>query len=346
MLSRLERLAYHAQHLSFLINATVMQEAARIVARKPRPRIERAVFELLQHRHVELHRRDLANVEAGLYPRELLFDFPVRRYLRELPRLVRDTPRIVRRMRSGNFRDIPAVDKERFPPYYRRTFHWQTDGYFTEHSAAVYELGVELLFRGTADVMRRQIIPPITELVREMGNRPERVKVLDVACGTGRTLHQLAVTHPSMRLYGVDLSPAYIKKARELLADVDELTLAVDNAESLPFADATFDAVTSVYLFHELPRNARRNVIREMFRVVRPGGLVVLEDSAQVSESPELREVLQGFPAEFHEPFYKDYLEDDLGAMLEAAGFEVVSTQPHLVAKVVVARRPRAAARA
>ena len=69
-------------------------------------------------------------------------------------------------MRSGDFKDIPLVDKERFPPYYRRTFHWQTDGYFSEHSAEMYELGVELLFRGTADVMRRQIIPPITQFVR------------------------------------------------------------------------------------------------------------------------------------------------------------------------------------
>lgn len=339
MLSRLDRLAYHSQHLSWLINATVMEEATRLVVRKKRPTLDAAVWKCLQRRRTARHRRDLMNVEAGLYPRQLLFDFPTRRFLREFPRLLRDAPRVVRRMRAGDFRDIPDVDRERFPPYYRRTFHWQTDGYFSEHSAAVYELGVELLFRGTADVMRRQIIPPVTELVREMGSA-DHVRVLDVGCGTGRTLHQLAIAHPTMRLHGVDLSPAYIKKARQLLADVAELTLAVENAEALPWADATFDAVTSVYMFHELPRNARRNVLREMFRVVRPGGLVVIEDSAQVSESPELADVLRGFPRDFHEPFYADYLEDDLGETLREVGFDVRSTDPHLVAKVVVARRP------
>ena len=339
MLGRLTRLAYRSQHLSFLINATVMQEAARLVTRTPRPQVAPAELKALLRRRTELHARDLANVDAGLYPRELLFDIPVRQYLRSLPRLVADTPRVVRRMRKGDFRDIPAVDKQRYPAYYRRTFHWQTDGYFSEHSAEVYELGVELLFRGTADVMRRQIIPPITRFVREAGGA-SGVRLLDVACGTGRTLHQLRRTHPEMRLWGIDLSPAYVRVAHKRLAPASRpVALADENAEALPFADATFDIATSVYLFHELPRNARRNVIAELRRVVRPGGLVVIEDSAQLAESAEIASALHEFPREFHEPFFADYLTDDLAAMLDAAGFRIESVEPHLVAKVVVARR-------
>jgi ubiquinone/menaquinone biosynthesis C-methylase UbiE len=337
MLSRLDRLAYHSQHLSFLINATVMEEATRLVTRKPRVNVEIAVWKALQRRRGELHRQDLANVEAGMYPRELLFDIPVRRYMRDFPRLLADVPNVLRRIRDRDYKDIPVVDKDRFPPYYRRTFHWQTDGYFSEFSASVYELGVELLFRGTADVMRRQIIPPITRFVRSEG---ENLRLLDVGCGTGRTLHQIARAHPRLRLHGADLSPAYIKHARKRLLDVGELTLAVENAEALPWADGTFDIVTSVYMFHELPRNARRNAIREMFRVVRPGGLVIVEDSAQLSESPELEGVLHNFPDDFHEPFYNDYLEDDLASILGESGFVKASTESHLVAKVVTARKP------
>ncbi|HWO19841.1 MAG TPA: class I SAM-dependent methyltransferase [Kofleriaceae bacterium] len=339
MLSRLDRFAYHSQHLSLLINATVMQEAARLMSRTPRPVIPGPEVRALLRRREELHARDLANVDAGLYPRELLFDIPFGRYARALPRLVRDTPRIMRRMKRGDYADIPAVDKQRFPAYYRRAFHWQTDGYFSEHSALVYELGVELLFRGTADVMRRQIIPPITRFVREAGGA-ERVRLLDVACGTGRTLHQLWRAHPALRLWGIDLSPAYVRTARRRLADVGELALAVENAEHLPFADGAFDVATSVYLFHELPHNARRNVVRELFRVVRPGGLVVIEDSAQLAESAEIASALRQFPREFHEPFYAKYLEDDLAAVLAEAGFAVERVESHLVAKVVVARRP------
>src|SRR5690349_9613355 len=342
-LSRLDRLAYRAQQLSFLINATVLQETARTLARVPRPKLSKALIAALRERHAALHDRDLANVDAGLYPRELLFGFPVADYLRAFPRLLLDSPRVARRVRRGNWRDIPraaAEDKQRFPAYYRRTFHWQTDGYFSDYSAAVYDLGVELLFRGTADVMRRQIIPPITRFIRSQGIPPEHMRLLDVACGTGRTLRQLATTHPALRFHGVDLSPFYVRRARQTLADVAELSLAVENGEALPYADATFDVVTSVYLFHELPRNARRRVIAEMARVVRPGGLVVIEDSAQRADSPELAAALENFPQDFHEPFFADYLEDDLAAALEGAGLEVTARESHLVARVVVARRP------
>jgi ubiquinone/menaquinone biosynthesis C-methylase UbiE len=338
-LGPLDRFAYRSQHLSFLIQATLVQEAARLVTRLPRPKLSADELRVLMHRQQALHACDLANVDAGLYPRELLFDIPVRRYLRELPQLLRDTPGVVRRKRAGDFRDIPAVDKQHYPAYYRRTFHWQTDGYFSDHSALVYELGVELLFRGTADVMRRQIIPPVTRFVRAAGGAGH-MRLLDVACGTGRTLHQLAQAHPELRLYGVDLSPAYVRRAHKRLADLARVALAVENAEALPYADATFDIATSVYLFHELPRNARRNVVREMFRVVRPGGLLVIEDSAQLTESAEITAVLRSFPGEFHEPFYTDYLGDDLADLLREVGFVVESSEPHFVAKVVVARRP------
>ena len=339
ILGPLDRLAYRSQHWSFLIQATLVQEATRWASRMPRPALSGAEVRAVLRRKHELHARDLANVEAALYPRELLFDIPVRRYMRALPRLLRDTPNVVRRKKAGAFRDIPVVDKQRYPAYYRRTFHWQTDGYFSDHSAEVYELGVELLFRGTADVMRRQIIPPVTRFVRAAG-AAGRLRLLDVACGTGRTLHQLAVAHPALRLYGVDLSPAYVRLARKRLEDVTEVALAVENAEALPYADATFDIATSVYLFHELPRNARRNVLRELFRVVRPGGLVVIEDSAQLAESAEIATALRSFPGEFHEPFYADYLEDDLAESLREVGFEVESAEPQFVAKVVAARRP------
>ena len=338
-LGPLDRLAYRSQHWSLLLQATLLQEATRLVSRLPRPRLSGAEVRAVLRRRDELHARDLANVEAGLYPRDLLFDIPVGRYMRALPRLLRDTPRVVRRKKAGAFRDIPEVDKQRYPAYYRRTFHWQTDGYFSDHSAEVYELGVELLFRGTADVMRRQIIPPVTRAVRAAGDA-SRIRLLDVACGTGRTLHQLAVTHPALRLYGIDLSPAYVRLARRRLADVAEAALAVENAEALPFADGAFDVVTSVYLFHELPRNTRRAVARELWRVVRPGGLVVLEDSAQLAESAEIASALRAFPDEFHEPFYADYLEDDLAELLREVGFSVESSEPQFVAKVVIAHRP------
>ncbi|MGE3764039.1 MAG: SAM-dependent methyltransferase, partial [Kofleriaceae bacterium] len=61
---------------------------------------------------------------------------------------------------------------------------------------------------------------------------------------------------------------------------------------------------------------------------------------AQLAESSEIATALREFPRDFHEPFYEDYLRDDLAAMFGEVGFTVESTEAHLVAKVVTARRP------
>ena len=52
------------------------------------------------------------------------------------------------------------------------------------------------------------------------------------------------------------------------------------------------------------------------------------------------KSVLEAFPALYHEPYFKSYLRDDLGAMLEEAGFDVEPSVPAFLAKVVVGRKP------
>jgi ubiquinone/menaquinone biosynthesis C-methylase UbiE len=292
--------------------------------------------ETARRRSLELLSRDLDNVEAGYYPRSLLTQYPYRTYLRRAPKLLRDIPRAVLRQRRRDFHDLPGdVDLRRYPPYYRRNFHWQTDGYFSRRSAELYDIGVEFLFLGLADVMRRQVIPPISRF--RAGRDGKELRLLDVGCGTGRGLYQIALAHPDLSFYGLDLSPYYLSVAREVLSEVTHLSLVAENAEQMPFREGCFDVVTSIHLFHELPRNARRNVVREMRRVLRPGGLLVIEDSAQLSDSAELASVLDRFSNEFHEPFYRDYMGDELEELVTEHGFTVVESEPHFVSKVVVA---------
>jgi ubiquinone/menaquinone biosynthesis C-methylase UbiE len=339
-LSRLDRAAYRVQQTTFLLHALGLQRlATATLHRGARPAPDPDALATVRARYEALLEADLAHVEAGDYPRELLFQLPVADYVRRLPELVRDVPKSASRARRGDFRDLPeGVDRARFPAYFRRTFHWQTDGYLSPRSARLYDVGVELLFMGTADIMRRQLIPHITRFVRAEGVSAPRI--LDVACGTGRFLKQLSVALPGARLSGLDLSPAYVDAARALLAPVGEVALVADDAAQMPWRDGLFDVLTSVYLFHELPRAVRRTVLREMFRVVRPGGLVAIEDSAQPVESPELEPVLSRFPVDFHEPFYADYLRDDLAEALRETGFEVRATERAFLSKLVVAQRP------
>jgi len=332
------RAAYYAQHRALLLQCLATHQLLRKLSgfdMKPSGRAVRDV----RRRFAALLRRDLENVEHGFYPRELLFQIPVSEYAKLLPRLVSDFPRTIRRAKRQDFKDLPdGVRLENYPAYYRRNFHWQTDGYLSRRSAELYDVGVELLFLGTADVMRRQIVPPIARELGRLGN--SRARILDVATGTGSALRQLAAVFPEARYYGLDLSPYYVDFARERLGQRQELTFLCEDAEAMPFRDGWFEIVTSVYLFHELPRRSRRRVLSEMFRVLKPGGLLVLEDSAQPSEGGEVELFLDRFADDFHEPFYRDYLKDDLAGAASEAGFQVESVEACFVSKLLVARKP------
>jgi ubiquinone/menaquinone biosynthesis C-methylase UbiE len=312
-------------------------------ARRQAPARSRTLELAVQRRYWALLAADFENAQRGLYPPELLFDVPFAAYAGNLPRFLRDAPKIIGRIGARRHDDLPRhLDLSRYPAYYRRTFHWQTDGYFSRHSAELYDLGVELLFIGTADVMRRQVL---AEVVRRTGGG--KLRLLDVGTGTGRFLRQAARALPEAKLLGVDLSPWYVGFARDLLSGASAsargstppVRVEVANAESLPYPDHSFDVVTSIFMTHELPRSVRRTALREMRRVLAPGGLLVLEDAAQPSESVELIPALDQFSKDMHEPFFADYEKDDLGELVAECGFASIASSPHFVAKVVSAKK-------
>ncbi len=332
------RAAYQAQQASFRLSLVAAHTVLRAVA-GDRETPETDAFEALREQYEGLLERDVRNAEEGLYPASLLFQMPLLEYAFAFPRFLLDVPRSFLRARRGECSDLPEEANPRsYPAYFRRNFHGQTDGYLCRRSAEIYDVSVEFLFMGCADVMRRQVIPPMTRFARQQRRRP--LRVLDVACGTGRTLSQLAKALPDSQLFGVDLSPYYLEAARERLAGVEGVSLVSENAEKLPYRDGYFDIVTSTYLFHELPRKARRQVLSEMNRVLRPGGLIVVEDSAQLEEATDLTPFFEGFATQMHEPFYRDYLRDDLGALVSSSGFSVEGTERAWLSKVVTARKP------
>jgi ubiquinone/menaquinone biosynthesis C-methylase UbiE len=331
-----QRARYWAEHEAIRLPLIAAHRLAFAFA-GPRPSRNRELEAAVRRRYRELLECDCKQACAGLYPEDLLFDLPVRDYLQTLPRFLLDLPRVFARGRAGNHRDLPEhVELASFPKYYRRTFHWQTDGYLSDRSAALYDLGVELLFVGCADVMRRQAL---AEVLRR---RSGPLSLLDVGAGTGRFLAQAGRCLPGSKLAGIDLSPWYTRFAEQLLAQsplTRHVRMLVGNAEALPHADASVDVVTSIFLLHELPRRARRRVLEEMRRVLRPGGLLVLEDAAQPSDAPDLAAALRQFSRDLHEPFFRDYQQDDLAELCRECGFRVQGVRPHFFAKVLSAER-------
>ncbi len=112
-------------------------------------------------------------------------------------------------------------------------------------------------------------------LVRQLSQDVRRV--LDVATGTGDVVLDTASRRPETTVIGVDfvkrmLDSAVVKTARKDLSS--RIHYAAADAMILPFPDACFDAVTSAFAMRNIPD--RLGALREMARVVRPGGKVLV----------------------------------------------------------------------
>ncbi len=96
-------------------------------------------------------------------------------------------------------------------------------------------------------------------------------RVLDVACGTGMVIGEL-LARARCEVVGVDQSPDMLALARARFADEPRVELVEGQAESLPFADASFDGLTVTYLLRYV--DDPRATIAELARVLRPGARI------------------------------------------------------------------------
>ncbi|GIW80456.1 MAG: S-adenosylmethionine-dependent methyltransferase [Gemmatales bacterium] len=107
--------------------------------------------------------------------------------------------------------------------------------------------------------------------------RPDEKVVLDIGCGSGRFATRLLESAPERRIIGLDLSEAMLRGARWRSDESDgRIHVVQGDSEHLPFPDNYFDLVTCNHSFHHFPNQKR--VIEEMYRVLRPGGRLMISE--------------------------------------------------------------------
>jgi demethylmenaquinone methyltransferase/2-methoxy-6-polyprenyl-1,4-benzoquinol methylase/phosphoethanolamine N-methyltransferase len=106
--------------------------------------------------------------------------------------------------------------------------------------------------------------------------------VLDVGCGPGSlTIPAARKVGARGRAIGIDASPEMISVAqRKAKKETLPLEFRVAPVESLPFADAEFGAVLSSLMLHHLPDDVKAQGLTEIFRVLKPGGRLIVVDLA------------------------------------------------------------------
>jgi SAM-dependent methyltransferase len=148
-------------------------------------------------------------------------------------------------------------------------------------------------------------------------------RVLDIGFGGGYTLPIMAALARDGKVHGVDFSESMVQLAEKRCADLIQqgrIELRVSDLGSLPYADGTFDKVSTVNTLYFWPSPLAN--VREMRRVIKPGGRLVVAFRSRESLERAAKKLLYGFTL---------YDPEAVASLLERAGFTNVQIEkyPH-----------------
>lgn len=202
-----------------------------------------------------------------------------------------------------------------YPSYYQHpNNHSRDTGYLNSQAAILY------------DAITPYLLPPNERWIRQefinhIQGTPQRI--LDLGCGTGATTLMLKQAFPQAQVMGLDLSPYMLVIAnRKAEAMGIEMQWRHGKAEDTGLPNASFDLITASLLFHETPPAVARAILRESFRLLKPGKqILILDGNTQtLGQVNWLTEV-------FAAPDMTAYPTDCVDTWMGLSGFETVQTQ-------------------
>ena len=149
-------------------------------------------------------------------------------------------------------------------------------------------------------------------------------RVLDVGCGTGELLRRLAARYPEAVLAGLDPVAEMLAVAADKLGGTQDLRIGY--ADALPWNSGSFDVVVSCNMFHYITHPVA--ALREMARVLRPGGTIVLTDWC---DDYIACRVCNLYLRLTNRAFYKTYRRAECLDLLQRAGFRDVKLERYKI---------------
>ncbi len=146
-------------------------------------------------------------------------------------------------------------------------------------------LWMYLMYRAFDYNGKRQMSKQIIKGVASYVDIPDGGTGLDVGCGSGALTIACAKRNPKARMTGIDRwGREYASFSKKLCEDnakaenVRNTSFMQGNAVKLPFDDETFDAVTSNYVYHNIPSKDRQQILLETLRTLKKGGTFAIHD--------------------------------------------------------------------
>jgi len=163
---------------------------------------------------------------------------------------------------------LPNEDLINYPEHFNMTFvHFLPRGYLNGHTVRMSYLGkTKFNFLNESK---------IEDWVRTLHGDKQPKRILDIGTGPGFSAFTFAKVFPEAEVIGIDMAPPYIRFARQWneLRNVSNVQFYAANAEDLSWLESeSFDMINYAYVLHEMPSDNAMRVIREMHRLLRPGG--------------------------------------------------------------------------
>ncbi|MAI91267.1 class I SAM-dependent methyltransferase [Ponticaulis sp.] len=170
-------------------------------------------------------------------------------------------------------------------------------------------------------------------------------KIIDLGCSTGHFTRALQETYPDAEITGVDLSLKTIQQAQRLgNANGWSWKLYQRPAEDTGFEAESFDLAGSYILLHEIPAHTIKQLFKEAFRLLKPGGDMIMSDVTRYSDLDKLAVWRADAGAKYGgEPHWRESASLDLAEIAREAGFVDVTAQsypPFNYPHVVQGRKP------
>ncbi|ERT08095.1 ubiE/COQ5 methyltransferase family protein [Lyngbya aestuarii BL J] len=220
--------------------------------------------------------------------------------------------------------------------------HCMPGGYHTEiiendlAAGAVYDRGVYVYGLGWLGTLNDNMGHSIIQNYLQP-NYPhfQPKKILDMGCAVGHSTLPYVDAYPDAEIHGIDIgSPMLHYGHARAEALKKRVQFSQQNAEKTSFIDGTFDLIVSHILLHEIPASAIENVMRESYRLLAPGGIMIHLDAPLYRHMDAYTAFISDWQTiNNNEPFWGEMRELDLTAIVKKAGFNSEKVSENFIRK-------------
>ncbi|MCL5960205.1 MAG: methyltransferase domain-containing protein [Chloroflexi bacterium] len=169
------------------------------------------------------------------------------------------------------------------------------------------------------DLVTKPFLSRLRSQVVDFVNPMEGSRILDIATGTGE--QAFAFARRGYDVVGIDLSEDLLRVAKKKNRFTNA-RFEIADATDLPFEDASFDLTCISFALHDMPLSIRQKVLKEMVRVTKPKGTILIVDYGLPRS--KIGQFLVYHIAKLYEgPYYSGFIKSDLVALLRKAGIEI-----------------------